>query len=374
MKTPRAGWAIFLAILFYQALPAFAADAPASLPIFVADPTADTKAQIASRNVYALNSEMMGIYKNSLAICKQNILKNSNLIMGLFTGKGGRFILYRAGQPPIEESGPPLYEIAKSIGHAPMAVYEIAAPYVLDPQANRSWIAPMRAFLLRMQMARDGLVDMGLQPEELALFKTTLAKAIAFSEASLKAETFTYFQLEAFARGVEPQERDLTALCAKVQVAHWFEVLTKWKAMLGDDWKNTYGLTNSIYVTRQNNILFSVMVQFFGEDAINNRLLMIETTSFQTTPDEMLDVFAHTIADRTLSQVFFNHDRVMDFELLGWDGRKSIEEQMGKLGQKALLPPLVPLNSNEWPWRTDTSKGSGPRSPDDLRASGVIKE
>jgi hypothetical protein len=363
--------AVFAAAL--SIAPAFA-EPPASLPKFVTDTSADTKAHIAAANVYALNNEMRGIYDKALTICKQNILAHSNLIMGLFTGKGGRFILYRAGQPPIEAPTPPMYEMAKSIGHAPMAVYEIAAPYVLDPKANRSWIAPMQSFRLRSQIARDSLGDMSLEPDQLALFQATLDKVIAFADATLKNGTFTYGQLEAFARDIETQEKDLTSLCAHVQVAHWFEVLTKWKAMLGDDWANTYGLTNSIYVTRQNNILFTVMAQFFGEEAINNRLLMLETTSFQTTPEDMLDVFAHIIADRTLSQVFFNHDRIMDSELLGWEGRDAVEEQMAKLNRKVLLPPLVPLNSNEWPWRTDPTKGSGAKSFDDLRSSGLIQK
>jgi hypothetical protein len=100
--------------------------------------------------------------------------------------------------------------------------------------------------------------------------------------------------------------------------------------------------------------------------------MMIETTSFQTTPEEMLEVFSHTIADRTLSTVFFNTDRIMDTELLGWDGRKFIAEEMKKRGRTAVLPPLVPLNSNQWPWHTDPTKGSGPKSFDDLRASGTI--
>ncbi len=362
-----------IAAIFAAALsPAFA-EPPPSLPKFVVDPKADTKAQIATRNVYALNDEMKGIYKNALTIFKQNFLQKSNLIMGLFTGKGGRFILYRAGQPPIEAPVPPMYEIAKSIGHAPMAIYEIAAPYVLDSKANLSWVAPMQAFRLRSQIARDSLGDLELTTEQRALFQTTLDKVIAFADTALKEGGFTYEQVEAFARDIEIQEKELTSLCAHVQVAHWFTVLAEWKKLLGDDWENTYGLTNSIYVTRQNNILFSVMAQFFGEGAINNRLLMVETTSFQTTPEEMLDVLAHIIADRTLSEVFFNHDRVMDYELLGWEGRVAIEEQMAKLGRKALLPPLVPLNSNEWPWHTDPAKGSGPRSFDDLRAKGLIK-
>jgi len=56
-----------------------------------------SKSQIAFDNLYALNTGMFSIYNNSLAIYKQHFLKRQNLIMALFSGKGGQFILYRAG-------------------------------------------------------------------------------------------------------------------------------------------------------------------------------------------------------------------------------------------------------------------------------------
>jgi hypothetical protein len=43
-------------------------------------------------------------------------------------------------------------------------------------------------------------------------------------------------------------------------------------------------------VTRQNNILFSVLAQFMRQEAINDRLFLIETTTFTTTPDDMLEL------------------------------------------------------------------------------------
>ena len=61
-------------------------------------------------------------------------------------------------------------------------------------------------------------------------------------------------------------------------------VIAGWKQMLGADWDKTYAASNTIYVARQNNILFSVLAQFFGPEAINDRLMLIETISFTTTP------------------------------------------------------------------------------------------
>ena len=54
-------------------------------------------------------------------------------------------------------------------------------------------------------------------------------------------------------------------MATNAQVGHWWGVLEQWKQMIGKDWDHTYGLSNSIYVAHQNNILFSILVQFFGE-------------------------------------------------------------------------------------------------------------
>ena len=46
-------------------------------------------------------------------------------------------------------------------------------------------------------------------------------------------------------------------------------------------------------------MLFSVLAQFFGPDAINSRLMLIETVSFTTTPEDMLTSVTRIISDRS---------------------------------------------------------------------------
>jgi hypothetical protein len=47
-------------------------------------------------------------------------------------------------------------------------------------------------------------------------------------------------------------------------------------------------------------MLFSVLAQFFGPDAMNSRLVLIETISFTTTPEEMLDALTRIVSDRSV--------------------------------------------------------------------------
>ena len=92
--------------------------------------------------LYSLNDQMFTIYDKSLSIYQKNFLDRTNLIMALFSGDGGRFILYRAGQPPLEAEPPPsLYRVAKSVGHSAMATFDLLAPYTANPAADLTWLA-----------------------------------------------------------------------------------------------------------------------------------------------------------------------------------------------------------------------------------------
>ena len=352
-----------------QATAAGAADVPAFMKeVVVETGKAPTPAQTAFDEIYSLNENMFTIYESSLAKYKRHIRERVPLILALFSGKGGQFILYRPGQEPIEAPSPPaVYRLAKSVGHSAMATYQLVAPTMDNPAADKSWVGPMKAYRGRIQVALDSLNALDIAPAERDLLRSVLNRIAAFQDNCLKNGTYTYAEVETWARGTKPELAQLIALASGVQVGHWFKVLEGWKQMLGPDWDRTYAVSNALWVARQNNILFSVLAQFMGEKAINDRLLLIETTEFTTTPDTMIDVFARIVSDRALGQVFFGDYRLMDSELLGGGGRKAIEAEMAKRNMKAILPPMAPYNSTQWPWRTDVKSGTGPATMEEVK-------
>jgi hypothetical protein len=171
--------------------------------------------------------------------------------------------------------------------------------------------------------------------------------------------------LEAFAKKQGPLLAHNVAWAAQTQVGHWMGVLAAWKAMLGSDWDKTYAASNTIYVARQNNVLFSVLAQFFGPDAINRRLILIETVSFTTTPDDMMQSLTRIIADRSVGALFFGNYHLMDYELMGGDARAAIIAESAKRGMKVFLPPAVPFGSKQWP--TLITPGPGPATIAELK-------
>jgi hypothetical protein len=70
--------------------------------------TVSTPADTATKNVLALNSMMFELYDDAARIFQANILSKHPVILGLFSGAGGRFILYRPGMAPLEAPSVPI--------------------------------------------------------------------------------------------------------------------------------------------------------------------------------------------------------------------------------------------------------------------------
>ncbi|HMG49758.1 MAG TPA: hypothetical protein VK597_04130 [Inquilinus sp.] len=331
------------------------------LPSFmgpIAGVQATTPAETAERNVLALNTAMFELYGDAARVFQANILAKHPVILAMFSGGGGRLILYRPGMAPLNAPPVPLvYQLMKSTGHSTMALTQIVAPYVDNP-GNTSWLGPMRAFRSRMQSALDTLDATDMPQAWRETVRTILANNIGFMDDCIAKGTVTMAALQAFAHTQAPELKKVVAWAAQTQVAHWMDVLADWKATLGADWDKTYAASNTIYVARQNNVLFSVLAQFFGAQAINDRLLLIETVSFTSTPNDMLESVTRIIADRSVGSLFFGNYHLMDYELMGGDARQAIIAETGRRGMQAVLPPVVPFGSNQWPMLVTAGPGA----------------
>ena len=251
---------------------------------------ASTAGEIADRDILQLNTTMFELYGDAAQIFKAGILAEHPVILALFSGAGGRLILYRPGMAPLEAPSVPLvYQLLKSVGHSTMALAEVVLPYVDNP-TNLSWRSSMQAYRSRMQSALDGLDASDMQADWRANNRSILQNNIAFMDGCLTKGAITFADLQAFSKQQGPLLKENVAWAAQTQVAHWMGVLDAWKKSLGSSWDKTYAASNTIYVARQNNVLFSVLAQYFGPEAINDRLMLIETVSFTTTPEDMLEV------------------------------------------------------------------------------------
>lgn len=342
---------------------AVAEDLPSYMAPIAGHTTSDA-ASIATKDVLALNAMMFQLYDNSGAIFRRNLMAKHPIILGLFSGAGGRFILYRPGMAPLEAPPVPIaYQLMKSVGHSTMALAEVVMPY-LDNPSDTSWRGSLLTYRSQMQSALNGMNATDAPADWRENSRLILQNNIAFMDDCAKIGVITVSAFQDFAKKQAPLLKKNIAWAAQTQVAHWMDVLADWKKQLGSAWEQTYAASNTIYVARQNNILFSVLAQFFGPDAINDRLVLIETISFTTTPEDMLESLTRIIADRSVGAAFFGNYYLMDYELMGGDARQAIIDETKKHGMTPLLPPTVSFGSHQWP--TLITPGSGPATLSDL--------
>jgi hypothetical protein len=354
------------------------AESNGALPDFmrpVVDEKPTSARVVAEHAVLALNTSMMGLYDASLETFKQNMRDQVPIIVALFSGQGGQMILYPPGKPPeVAPSVPLVYQLAKSVAHSTMAIYEVVSPYLSDPRANQLWRAPLQMYRTQNQSALDGLNALDIADDDRGIMHTILERNVAFMDQCLAKGSYSYDDIEEFIRGTTPLSVKAVGIASGAQVAHWMAVVEGWKNELGKDWERVYAVNNTMYVTRQNNILYSVLVQFMGTETMGDRLLLVETAEFETTPEKLLDVLGRIVADRSLGMVFFRDFFAMDVELLGGGGRAAIEREMAKRGKDAVLPTLAPFRSTDWPWKTDPTKGTGPTQLEDAIAGCPVRQ
>jgi len=340
-----------------------AADLPADIKALTGTTTRPA-GDVATGNFLRLNQTMFQLYGDAGKIFAANIKARNPVILGLFSGAGGRFILYRPGMPPLEAPSVPIsYQLMKSVGHSTMAISEIVMPY-LDNAADTSWRGSMQMYRDQMKSALDSVDNVPMQADWKPNQRAILANNIAFMDDCLARNVIAYDALQAWAKKQAPFLALNVKWAADTQVGHWMGVMAEWKKLIGADWNKTYAASNTIYVARQNNVIFSVLAQFFGPEAINDRLILIETVSFTTTPEDMMESLTRIVADRSVGQLFFGSYHLMDYELMGGNGRAAIIANAPKYGMTPFLPPLVPFGSKQWP--TLISGGSGPATIDDL--------
>ena len=158
------------------------AQGASGLPDYLTDISGTTPpapADLATKNVLQLNTSMFSLYESAGTTFRDNLLAKHPVILALFSGAGGRMILYRPGKPPMD--APPVprkYQVQKSLGHSVMAISEVVMPY-LNNAADKTWEAPMRAYLAEMKSALEGIDDADMdadwKPNSYAILQNNVA-------------------------------------------------------------------------------------------------------------------------------------------------------------------------------------------------------
>src|SRR6201993_4756674 len=217
----RSAYATLTAIMLLGLSPVAEAQDLPSFMAPIAGRTTSSPADTATKNVLALNSMMFELYDDAASVFKANLLSKHPVILGLFSGAGGRFILYRPGMPPLEAPSVPIvYQLLKSVGHSTMALAEVVVPYLNSPN-NLTWRGALAAYRSRMQSALNGLDAAPIRDDWKPVNRAILENNIAFMDETLQANAVSPEGMQAFANKQAPLLKKDIAWAAQTQVEHW---------------------------------------------------------------------------------------------------------------------------------------------------------
>ena len=281
-----------------------------------------TESQEAAQRLYNLDDKMMANYADTQRLVGQS---QSPVILVMFNGVGGKYILIRHGNVEAIEPVPTLYRQVKSVSHTIVGVFEIVSPYFANPEVE-NWRPKLTEYNKMLKGALATLTDIGMPPEVEKNCRTILEGGIKFTDEALKAGTFTSEGYSAYAKSVWPAVAKNIELAGKLQVDHFEALVTKWRKEMGEEeWSRLYAVVNTAWAMRRENVHFQILAQMMGRDAINNRLIIAETIE-DPTQDDLIMLLGRIINDRDLAEHVFGRkleDR-MDVELMGNAAKEEI--------------------------------------------------
>jgi hypothetical protein len=315
----------------------------------------------AQKNLLTLNSSMMPIYEADLRKFQDNFLKEHPIIVARFSGAGGKLTLYRPGQEPLVAPDPSIiYQMSKSVGHSAMITFDMAYARLENSDSDKVWKDQMKAFHSKIANALKTLDDADIPSSDKETFRSVLNVISDFQNKCLSQDKIVKADMNDYGLKIRPYLPKLINISAYAQAHSQMGTMAEWKKLLGKDWENTYAITNSMMVTRQNNLLYSMLAEFMGKDAINHRLYLFETTTFEDTDDHLINLLVRSISDNVMGETMLGNYWAMNTELLSNGGREIIIAEAKKLGLTDILPDIEPFNSTDWPWRHNPNSGSGP--------------
>jgi hypothetical protein len=280
-----------------------------------------TAPEEAANYLYTLDTEMQSNYAKTQYATGQ---MQSPVILAMFNGTGGRYILRRNGKQEAVEPVPALYQQMKSVSHTLVGIFEIISPYFEDSQTG-NWQHSLAEYDRQMKEALARLSNVGMPTEYERYCQNILEGGIAFMDKALKTGTFTAADYSAYAKALMPDVYKTISLAGKLQVDHFQAVVKKWRQDMGEEeWSRLYTVVNTAWAMRRENVHFQIMAQMMGRDAINDRLILAEAIN-NVTEDDLIMLLGRIVNDRVLSILVFDKTYRMDVELIGEAARAATE-------------------------------------------------
>ncbi|WP_077795997.1 hypothetical protein [Streptomyces sp. JHA26] len=292
--------------------------------------TTATDEKAARDAIRAVNAKMRANYatlKSELTTQLSPVVVVSN------NAVGGRFTLINDGrQVETVDPVPEYFELAKSIAHVPLGLFSILASYLSDqvpniPNADRidphdldmvvtrapgdkGWTTPLTAFRTTLQSAYTKLPTANLPLDLENSCAKILSEAVAFIDASVKAQSFDMVSFNRFAATVYPSIRVNMTFAATAQITGIESLMKRWRTLIGEKaWSDLYVTVLSIWTTAELNQASIIIRRTMNQAKVDTHLIDLPTVETPSDPIAVaLDNLARIVQDNVAAEMVFNTD------------------------------------------------------------------
>ncbi|MFI6986278.1 hypothetical protein ACIBSV_48035 [Embleya sp. NPDC050154] len=243
--------------------------------------------------------------------------------------RGGRYTLIHNGERESLHPVSDMFELAKSVAHAPLGIYSIIAPYLsrripelpssarldqhdLDMVAfkgpgTNGWISPLQDFGATLTTARRQLGNARMARELEASCVRILDAAIEFIDESARRGSFDMASFETFTGGLNDAIETNIKHASRAQIEGVEALMGRWRDKVGRaDWPGLYIVVLSIWTTSAQNQNSIIVKHFMDPARADSHLIDLQTAQPPTDPIHVaLDNLARIVQDNVAAEMVF---------------------------------------------------------------------
>jgi hypothetical protein len=253
--------------------------------------------------------------------------------------QGGTYTLLEDERRTTVQPVPPIFQMVKSVSHAPLGIYSIIAPY-LGADRTDVWARPAEDLGTILSNAKRLVAYAELPDPALNACDKIITSSIEFIRSIVSKQKVTVEEFKRYSGPLEAAIAENLTIAGEVQVKSIRALLHRWKERLGEGWKDLYAVVLVIWTTEVNNQHYLILRREMDPSRVEDHLIVLGTASM---PDDTVDValenLGQIVQDNIAAALVFSNPDELDTELgvslkgpedlLSWAVKKALKRRRG---------------------------------------------
>jgi hypothetical protein len=229
-------------------------------------------------------------------------------------GVGSTFTLFRRdGTTERIVPCPPEYEIYKGLSHMSLGLFTFVSPFFKTPKGNPGWKTGLDGYHTKVKTALTAAKDLqdraqsdsSLSGELIAHVMGMLECVSRYIQSCFDTNSVTVEGYRAFTKEFLPMIEVSVANATRLQCESALPALRRWKAELGDQWRDVYVLVPTVWPVGDYNPRTQLFEKLLDPDRVATHIICCEGAA---DAEEARTTLGRVVGDRTVAHLVFGKD------------------------------------------------------------------